>query len=271
MGIVKTLPYMFANQNWKDISRVMEKGRLILLFPLGSTESHGPHSPLSTDVTISTEVCLRAAKKLCNKDYDAYVLPPLAYAVSECARRFPGTISISAEAETLLITDICLSLIKKGMTRICLFNSHFEPAHLKCIYNVIEKVEKSTGARILFTDITRKKYSSRLTEAFQKAETHADRYETSLIMAIDPALVNEERRKSLPYLPINLVDKIFKERLDEFADFGMPESYCGDPASASAEEGKELLERLSDFIIEDIDHLFAGKIQKIQRGLYGKQ
>ena len=261
---------MFSNLTWKEVARIKEKDRFVLLFPMGATESHGPHAPLSTDITISMEVCLRSVKKLRSMDYEAFVLPPLSYSVAHCAREFPGTISISPEVETRLISDICLSLINKGMPKISIFNSHFDPGHLKCIYDALELVKEKAGVKIRFTDITRKRYASRLTEAFKKGETHADRYETSLIMAIDPTLVNEERRKSLPYLPINLVDKIFKEHLDAFKAFGMVESYCGDPASASAEEGEEILAILTGFVVEDIEKLFSGTTPDIERGLYGR-
>jgi creatinine amidohydrolase len=156
------------------------------------------------------------------------------------------------------------------MDKIAIFNSHFDPGHLKCVYDALELVKEKSGVKIWFTDITRKKYSTRLTEAFKKGETHADRYETSLIMAIDPSLIDEETRKSLPYLPVNLVDKIFKERLDGFKAFGMSESYCGDPASASPVEGEEILKKLTGFFIEDIEMLFSGDVEDAQPGLYGR-
>jgi len=257
MALLKTLPRMFANLNWKDLAAHRDSGRLVLLLPLGSTESHGPHGPLSTDITISTEVCLRAAAALVERGHEAWVLPPVSYAVTECARAFPGSISLTPEVETGLIADICGSLVRKGMDRIALFNSHFEPAHLRCIYDAAKRVESETGVRVLFTDVTRKRYAERLTEAFQKGETHADRYETSLVMAVDPGLVNEERRCKLPYLPVNLVDKLFKEGLDEFREFGMPEAYCGDPASASAGEGEDLFTRLVGFLVEDVETSFT--------------
>ena len=50
----------------------------------------------------------------------------------------------------------------------------------------------------------------------------------------------------------------------------MAEAYCGDPAAASAEEGERLLEILSDFIIEDIEGLFAGIAEDTEPGLYGR-
>ena len=248
-----------------------ERQKAVLLLPIGSTEAHGPHAPLSTDSTISLEVCLMSADKLAKRNYRAFVLPPLSYAVTECASQFPGTISISPEVDRRLISDICLSLVGGGFKKICIFNSHFEPEHIQCIYDAVDKVKEISGVRVAFTDITRKKYSSRLVDVFQMGESHADRYETSLIMAIDPSLINEQRRRALPRLAINLVEKIFEEGLSRFKEFGMPEAYCGDPASASAGEGRMILERLSDFVVEDAESLVSEKEAQIERGLYGRQ
>jgi creatinine amidohydrolase len=271
MAILKSFPHMFGSLTWEDLADAEKRQEVVLLLPLGSTEAHGPHAPLSTDATISTEVCLMSAEKLTRRDYRAFVLPPLAYAVTECASQFPGTISISPEVDTRLISDIILSLVGGGLKKICIFNSHFEPVHVQCIYEAIERVKELSGVGVAFTDVTRKKYSSRLVDMFQMGESHADRYETSLLMAIDPSLVNEERRRALPRLAVNLVEKIFKEGLSKFKEFGMPKAYCGDPASATAEEGQMILERLSDFVIEDAESLFLERGAQIQRGLYGRQ
>ena len=271
MAILKSLPYMFANLKWEDLADAEERQKLMLLLPLGSTEAHGPHAPLSTDATISLEVCLMSAEKLARRNHRAFVLPPLSYAVTECASQFPGTISISPEVDTRLISDICLSLVGGGFKKICIFNSHFEPIHVQCIYEAIDRVKEMSGVGVAFTDITRRKYSSRLVDVFQMGESHADRYETSLLMAIDPSLINEEKRKTLRPLAINLVEKLFNEGLSKFREFGMSEAYCGDPASATAEEGRMILERLSDFVLEDAESLVSGKGTQIQRGLYGRQ
>jgi creatinine amidohydrolase len=250
---------MFGNLNWKDLAEIKEKEKFVLLFPIGSTESHGPHCPLATDAIICLESSVLAAEKLRTLGYEAYVLPPLTYTVAECARNFPGTISISEETECVLITEICLQLINQGMSKICIVNNHGEPGNVRAIYTAIEKIHAKTGVKLLFPNRLRKKYVVRLPECFRKGETHADRYETSLILAIDPSLVNEERRRNLPYIPINLVEKLFKEHLNEFKAMGMPECYCGDPASASAEEGEKTLGILRDIIVESVEEMFQGK------------
>ena len=107
--------YLFADLNWKDLAGLIGHERFLVLLPVGATESHGPHAPLATDVLISTEVCQRSAMKLHARSCEAYVLPPLSYAVAETAREFPGTISISAELDSAIIFAICLSLIKQGI------------------------------------------------------------------------------------------------------------------------------------------------------------
>jgi len=270
MAISKKIPYMYANLNWKNLEDLKQKEHFVLLLPIGATESHGPHCPVGTDAIIALETCLRASKKLHGVGYEAYVLPPLAYTVAECARNFPGTISLTEQTECALITEICLNLILHGMQKICIVNDHGEPKHVRAIYNAIDKVREQTGIRLGFPDIFRKKYALRLTDAFRKGESHADRYETSLIMAIEPSLVDEEKRKKLRYLPINLADKLFKEHLDEFNAMGMSECYCGDPAAASAQEGTETLAILTDFIVEAVEEMFQEKVYDDKRGMFGR-
>src|SRR5207247_5927269 len=50
------------------------------LLPLGATEPHGPHAPLSTDTLISVGICERAAERLTG-EIPVLVLPALAYGV----------------------------------------------------------------------------------------------------------------------------------------------------------------------------------------------
>jgi creatinine amidohydrolase len=264
-------PYMFANLNWKDLSEIKQNKKFVLLLPIGSTESHGPHCPIATDAIITLESCLRGAKELHQRGYDAYVLPPLVYTVAECARNFPGTISISEKTQTALIFEICSQLIKHGMNKICIVNNHGEPGNVRAIYDAMEEIYTHTGVKLLFPNRLRKKYVSMMPESFRKGSTHADQYETSLIMAIEKSLVNDERRRNLKEIPINLATKIFKENIYEFKEMGMDQCYCGDPASASIEEGQQILDILTGIIVDSVEEMFQGNIPDIDRGLFGQK
>ena len=74
----------------------------VLAVPLGSTEQHGPHLPLSTD----TDVALALAQRLAEARDDVLVAPPLAYGASGEHDGFTGTLSIGQEALELTLVEL---------------------------------------------------------------------------------------------------------------------------------------------------------------------
>jgi hypothetical protein len=52
---------------------------------------------------------------------------------------------------------------------------------------------------------------------------------------------------------------------------GMDQCYCGDPASASIEEGQQSLKILTGIIVDSIEEMFQGIIPDIDRGLFGQK
>ena len=120
-------------------------GGAVLFLPVGSTEAHGPHLPLSTDCIISLEMARRAARELEESGHKALVLPVVAYSVTDFSVDFPGSISVGSETATAMIRDICRSVIKQGFKRICVANSHLEPAHIESIQKAREIVERDGG------------------------------------------------------------------------------------------------------------------------------
>ena len=144
------------------------------LLPLGATEPHGPHAPLSTDTLISVGICRRAAERL-RGEVDVLVLPPLPYGVTRYGAAFPGAIGISERTLAGLVADLA-----EQLPRLVLVNSHFEPEQVETL--------RATGVPLL--DLTRRANAERLTEEFRSGSCHAGRYETSLVLADRPDLVH---------------------------------------------------------------------------------
>src|SRR5215468_3927809 len=86
-----------AELPWTEIRDYARAGAVSLL-PIGSTEAHGPHLPLNVDVVISVEVCRRTALRLADRGTPSLIFPPVAYALTEFAAAFPGTVSVGLEA-----------------------------------------------------------------------------------------------------------------------------------------------------------------------------
>lgn len=92
----------------------------IALLPIGATEVHGDHLPLSTD-TILAE---RIAEKLADKLDNAVILPSINYGQIWSLRDFPGSITLSTDTLVRLIVDIGQAVWKDGIKRLAIINGH---------------------------------------------------------------------------------------------------------------------------------------------------
>ena len=241
---------LFQNQTWKEIRESSARGMVVIL-PVGSTEAHGPHLPLSTDVVISEEMSRRAAEKLNARGIESLVLPAIPYSVTDFSAEFPGTISIRKETAIALIHDICVSLYHQGARLIAIANSHLEPEHVASINEAIGSVKQETGLAVSFPDKRKRRWAETLTEEFRRGDCHAGSYETSLVIAARPELVREDIRKTLERVPISIAEKI-REGAANFTEAGGVEAYFGDPQAGSREEGEAMYEALSDMIVSAV-------------------
>ncbi len=221
---------------------------VVALLPVGSTEAHGPHLPLATDVIISEEMSRRAALKLAGQGIETLVLPPIAYSVTDFSRDFSGSISIRRETAAAVIRDICVSLYDQGARLVVIANSHLEPEHISSITDAVEQVKEQTGRQVAFPDKRRRRWAATLTEEFRRGDCHAGSYETSLVLAARPDLVRDQIREALARVPISIAEKI-RDGVTTFREAGGTRAYFGDPRSASREEGEASYEALSDMLV----------------------
>jgi creatinine amidohydrolase len=238
-----------AKLTWPEAAKFFGP-RTIAIVPVGSTEPHGPHLPLDTDVTIAAEQAARAARKLEGAGVPALVLPPMAYGLTNWTEGFAGRVTLRPGTLWALLEDLVISLEREGIRQVVFANAHLEPEHVQVLRGVEMDHAKRTkeGAQILFVDVTRRKNASMLGDEFQSGDCHAGRYESSLVMAVDPGSVREGERRELPAVRIDLLEKM-KAGVTSFRKAGAAQGYCGDPAAASAKEGESLYERLADMIV----------------------
>lgn len=259
----------YANQSWPQLeARLRSNQKTVLLFPVGATEPHGPHAPLATDMLISMGMCRRVAQELRDDpEMSALILPPLSYGVTRYTAGFPGRVHLSEETLHAVLVDVCASLIGQGFTYLMLVNNHFEPEHVATLHRSIDTVQAQTGALVGFLDLTRRERAVALTEEFRKAECHAGRYETSLVLADHPELVDGAIMRTLPYVPVNLA-KVIRRGLKDFREMGLVQAYNGAPAEATSQEGEQSFAILAGMLIALMRDLIRGAGGRDRPGMY---
>jgi creatinine amidohydrolase len=224
------------------------KRGVIALVPVGSTEPHGPHLGLGTDVVISAAACLRAAELLEKRGTMIGVIAPaISYGVTDCATGFSGAVSIPAAVLTSYIAAVCDGLLASGIRHVCLVNNHLEPAHDAAVRAVLAGREK----KVSYACPLSKRWARTLSAEFKSGACHAGRYETSITMAAAPEFVVEDLRTRLPAVPISLSEKL-AAGVNTFEQMGLEAAYAGDPAAATVEEGEQLIQRLGEMVVGEV-------------------
>jgi creatinine amidohydrolase len=246
-----------ADNAWTAIRDALASGKpVVAILPCGATEAHGPHLPLSTDVIISEGMAHAALQGLRALGCVPFVLPPLAYAPANYAEAFAGTITVSAASAKALLVDIARSLQRQGFACLALANSHFDPANVAMLREAVEEI-RTLGLAVAFPDFTRRKLAQTLTQEFQSGACHAGQYETSLVMAARPELVDDGARRALADNPASLTEA-FAKGAKTFAEAGGPDAYFGFPRHASTEEGTESYRIMAAALVDAVKAALQG-------------
>jgi creatinine amidohydrolase len=215
--------------------------RPVGLWPVGAVEPHGPHAPLGTDTLIAAGVCERAAARL--GDPPCVVLPALPFGVTRYAASFAGALGVTEATLAGVVRDVAAAADAQGFRKIVVVNCHFEPEQVQTLRAVCAE------AGVLYLDLVRRRAAERLTEEFRRGSCHAGRYETSLVLADAPELVDRARMRELPAVEVDM-PAAMASGLNDFPSMGMTEAYCGAPAEATAQEGVVTFETLTDMLVE---------------------
>jgi creatinine amidohydrolase len=196
-------------------------GRTVLAVPLGSLEQHGPHLPLDTD----TRIAVAVAAGLSARQAGVAVAPAVAYGASGEHAGFPGTLLVGHEALAGLLVELVRSA-RGSFAGVALVSAHGGNEEA---LSLLQARCASDGDDVL------------VWRAAPGGDAHAGRTETSLMLAIDAAAVRLELAEAGCTEPLGtLLPRLRAQGVRPVSSNGV----LGDPAGASADEGRALLDAL---------------------------
>ncbi len=243
-----------------EVREYLERDSRMVIVPVGSTEDHGDHGPLWTDVYIPLEVAKRAAP-----DLDALVAPPIGFGLAPDHCGASGLVYVRLETFINLVRDVCVTLSQSGFKKIVLLNGHYVNSWALQYAAADVYDELPDDVRIYpFPYWQGLKPEQAEQYLSGTAGIHANVGETSAVLAINPDLCDMERvRDFAPELgelrtsPFALIDPVFLATPGSFWSL-LEEGggVWGNPSESTAERGGEFLEWAMTAVvnlIRDID------------------
>lgn len=226
---------------WEEISRLRQQGMETCLLPIGATEQHGPHLAVGMDSVNAELLCDAVSEKT-----GVPVLPALRYGCSlGHSRRWPGTISLQPDTLMQIVVQLYDWIHSSGFRRLFLVNGHVtNAAPLRCALEIIRSRYDDALMRL----VNVAEISPRVrAEFFSDTEDwHANAAETSLMMAMAPAMVRPEKISSADDED-RTADLVFTHPVNRTSKNGV----TGFPSRATREQGEVLF----DMMVEDLTAL----------------
>jgi creatinine amidohydrolase len=254
MGVA-TYSRVYDEMTWEEIAQAAAQ-HVPVLIPIGATEQHGPHLPVSTDWVLPREILRVASQQRRIIAGPAVTFGYKSRPASGGGQGFPGTISLRATTLMALITDVLTELIRAGFRNFVLYNWHYENSNF--VYEPAYLVgNQFPDAKIVVVESAIPEFSPEVTEVLWPqgfpglAQEHAALIETSLWMWHQESAVRAERMR--PDQPERIVpyDVIPIDPRMTTASGSL-----ASPMESSAEKGKLLVDVLTDHIITIVDEEF---------------
>jgi creatinine amidohydrolase/Fe(II)-dependent formamide hydrolase-like protein len=178
------------NLTWTEI-RDLEKLEGVVVLPIGAIEQHGPHLPVATDALLAEAITRLALERL-GDDVRVWRLPVQSYGKSNEHLGFAGTVSLRAETLMAVVMDIASSVKASGFRRLCFVNAHGGNSALLAM--MAREIRVATGLMV-FNTFTNASAPDPVEIPPLEARfgIHANDWETSLVLHLEPELVHMER------------------------------------------------------------------------------
>jgi len=171
---------------WAEAEPLLTADPLVVI-PVGAAaKEHGPHLPLGTDHIMADYLARRVAERV-----EAVIMPTVTYGYYPHFSAFPGSTHLEAGTFGAMMKEIILSMHRHGPRRFFVLNTGVSTFPvLEIVARDLDRVHRLLVGVTRIGDLGAQRISGLL---MQPKGSHADEYETSLLLAIAPEVVRLDR------------------------------------------------------------------------------
>jgi creatinine amidohydrolase len=250
---------------WPRVA-ALDPDRTAVFLPSGPIEQHGPHLPLGADLFQARTVLDAIAERVAAEGWHVLVAPALPYTTAVLSRSYPGSTSVRKGHAVPFFADVVNSFAANGLRNVVVVSQHIDPPHVLAWEEACKRAAAETGARaiegyerMVFDDLRTGALRDLLGGEWPPGDSHAGLFETSVMLAARPDLVDAEALGRLEPAPMDFEEDLRRAR--DFRDLGNGLGYTGDPAAGDPETGRLLVRRYAraygDLVVE---HLEGGDV-----------
>jgi creatinine amidohydrolase len=234
--------------------------KLIVIFPTGSFEQHGPHLPLTTDTDIVSALAGAIEKSMRDR---VLLLPTLWPGLSTHHMHFPGTMDVPQMLYIPLITELGKSMASMGAKKVFILNGHGgNDTPLRAALRELKTAVPQT--RFVFASYWTLAANTlrEVRESEMGGMGHACEMETSVMLHLHPDRVHLERAvrdgptHNDPYRKADMQFGRPVFFVNEFHEV-TPSGVMGHPDLASAEKGKRFFDGIVNDVSTFINHFLT--------------
>lgn len=238
-GRYRELMVLLESLTWPGVQALADGGETLCLLPMGATEQHGRHLPLSTDSEIATAICRAASERT-----GVPVLPTLTISSSHAhTTKWPGTLSYPPRMVIEMVVELSRWVAAAGLRKLLIVNAH--GGNVAPLGVAVDEIRRAGGLQVgcvswfdLSPEIRERTFAD-------GQDIHANAAETSLMLHLRPDLVDAAAIRDDPD---RTPDLVFSYPVAQTSVDGL----TGAPSRASRADGEQLLELIADALSERV-------------------
>jgi creatinine amidohydrolase len=172
---------------WEEVASYLRHDAVAIV-PVGAVEQHGPAGPLGVDSYVAIMIAEDVARRtgtLCT--------PPIWFGDSLHHLGFPGTIALRPQTLTLVLQDVCRSLVRHGFTRIVLVNGN-KGSNMPAMVTAVRTLHEEEAPNAVFVIADPLNLAKHTAGSIKGTnEHHSGELELSQVMYRYPELVRADR------------------------------------------------------------------------------